>query len=101
MIVRGTTPTIRFNLQNIDTSDIAAAYMTIAQNNATVIEKDLSQAVTGTGYIEFSLTQNDTLALDEKAIASVQLRCRNVLGDAYASKIYTFQPYDVLKETVI
>lgn len=101
MIVRGTTPTIRFNFTNIDSSDIYVAYMTIAQNNSVVLEKDISQATLGDGFIEFSLTQEDTLLLDEKVIASVQLRCKNNLGDAYASKIYTFQPYDVLKESVI
>lgn len=101
MIVRGTTPTIRFNFTNIDSSDIYVAYMTIAQNNSVVLEKDISQATLGDGFIEFSLTQEDTLLLDEKIIASVQLRCKSNLGDAYASKIYTFQPYDVLKESVI
>lgn len=75
--------------------------MTIAQNNSVVLEKDISQATLGDGFIEFSLTQEDTLLLDEKIIASVQLRCKSNLGDAYASKIYTFQPYDVLKESVI
>ena len=43
MIVRGTTPTIRFQFKSIDPREMEAAFLTIAQDGV-LIEKGLAEA---------------------------------------------------------
>ena len=62
-IIRGTTPTIKYTFRTVQPSDIAVAYLTIQQSGATVIEKELSDATTGTDYIAWMLSQTETLSL--------------------------------------
>ena len=100
MLVRGTTPTIRFTFSKIDVATIAVAYMTIEQKSI-VIEKDLSEATVGEKYIEWKLTQEDTVRLNDKVVCRVQCRYKTSDMLAYASKIYEVKPYDILKDGVI
>lgn len=100
MIPRGTTPTIRFAFNTINVADIAVCYLTILQGKLK-IEKDLSEAtVGGGGYLEWSLTQEETLALGDENI-DIQIRYRLGDGRALESKIYTVHPAQILKEGVI
>lgn len=100
MIPRGTTPTIRFAFNVIDVATIVVCYLTIQQGDLT-IEKDLSEAtIGGGGYLEWSLTQEETLALGDDNI-DIQIRYRLGDGRALQSKIYTVHPSMILKEGVI
>ncbi|MCR5372702.1 MAG: hypothetical protein K6E41_04475 [Solobacterium sp.] len=100
-MIRGTTPTMKFTFSEISTSDIMTAYMTIKQNGGTTIEKDLSQAEVGDGYLEWTLTQEDTLKLNARNVVNIQLRCRTSSGAAYTSEIFESTVGDILKDGVI
>lgn len=62
-IVRGTTPTIKYTFSTIAGTDITAAYLTFTQSGVVVVEKDLSDATTGSNFILWTLTQAETLLL--------------------------------------
>ena len=64
-IIRGTTPTIKYTFQTVNPADITVAYLTVNQNGATKIEKDLAAGSVSTEgkYIAWTLTQAETLAL--------------------------------------
>lgn len=68
-ITRGTTPTVIFSFDDVRTSDITAAYMTIRQesNQAVVVKREIEDAVIDEGTVSFKLTQSDTLAVEGKA----------------------------------
>lgn len=97
MIVRGTTPTIRYTFSNVDIADIATCYLTIKQG-ITVIEKTLQDATAGDGYLDWVLSQAETLSLDENQNAEVQIRYKMTNGMVYASTISTGLPYKILKQ---
>lgn len=61
-IIRGTTPTLKYKFKIVEVSDITEAYLSI-QNNNTMIEKTLEDAIVGTDFIAWTLSQSDTLAL--------------------------------------
>lgn len=101
MIVRGTTPEIRFTFSAVDPADITVAYLTIQQNQATIIEKDIDDATIGEDYISWELTQTDALLIEAGEQVRIQCRYKTSDGKAYASRVYTEKPYDVLKEGTI
>ena len=96
MIARGTTPTIRYTFSLVDVSAIVVAYLTIKQGSL-VIEKDLTSATIGDGYLEWTLTQEETLSLAENKEVKIQCRYRTNEGMAYASRIETENTYKLLK----
>ena len=63
MIIKWTTPTVTFTFKSISSSDIVVAYLTIKQNDATVIEKDITTAEITTGKISWTLSQEESGAL--------------------------------------
>lgn len=79
MIIKGTTPTIRYTFNTINTEDIAVAFLSIKQNDKTIIEKDLSTATVDEGTIFWKLTQEETLKLRRKVFATIYLDY--LLGD--------------------
>lgn len=86
-IIRGTTPTIRYTFRVVDPSKIEVAYLTMKQcGGGIVVERDISTMATGTGYVEWQLTQAETLRLiSNNAPVDIQMRYRTVDGKAYAT----------------
>lgn len=68
-LIRGTTPTIRFEFKTISPNEIVTAYLVIKQLNRAVIEQDLSKADIDETALEWTLAQKETLKLDEKYTA--------------------------------
>ena len=98
MIIRGTTPPIRFTFSNVNPLEMTVAFLTIRQGNV-VIEKDLSSASSVTdNVIEWLMTQEETLALEAGRLAQVQCRYKFESGAVGASRIYDENVYAVLKE---
>ena len=98
MIIRGTTPPIRFSFFDVNPLEMTAAFLTIRQSSVT-IEKDLSSASSVTdAMIEWQLTQEETLALEAGRLAQVQCRYKFQSGAVGASRIYDENVYAVLKE---
>ena len=98
-IIRGTTPpiTVRFNF---DASIITTLYLTISQNGAMVIEKDIADGAVDGNDIVFTLTQAETLLLEEGVAALLQVRFLTSDG-AFASSMVDLSVGGILKEGAI
>ena len=101
-MIRGTTPTLEFTLP-FDTSLIAEMYATIAQDGKTVMEKALSDCSCSGTSVSMTLTQEDTLGLQQqpRSLAEIQIRVLTTAGDALASDIMRVYVGRILKEGVI
>lgn len=97
MIIRGTTPPIRFSFSEVNPLDMTQAILIIRQNGR-IIEKDLSDAVVTDSAIIWTLTQQETLSLQESYAAKVQCRYKFASGAAGASRIYEEPVYGILKD---
>lgn len=67
-IIRGTTPTVKYTFKKVNTANLITAYFTAKQGSDIIIEKSLSNAEVGTGYISWVLSQEETLALKRGAV---------------------------------
>lgn len=97
MITRGTTPKLKFLFKTVDVSEIAVAYLTVEQGDLK-IEKDLSAATVGDGYVEWELTQEETLQISADCNLKIQVRWKLDNGFAGASPINRVSPYEILKD---
>ena len=101
-MIRGTTPTLEFKLP-FDTSLIAKMYITMTQNGKTALEKTLSDCNCSGRSVSLTLTQEDTLKLQQqpRSQAEIQIRVRTTAGEALASDIMSVYVGRILKEGVI
>ena len=101
-MIRGTTPTLEFTLP-FDTSLIAKMYITITQNGIATLEKTLSDCKCSGTSVSLTLTQEDTLRLQQKPYSDgeMQIRVRTIAGEALASNIMSISVGRILKEGVI
>lgn len=101
-MIRGTTPTLEFTLP-FDTSLIAEMYVTMTQNGKTVLEKTLSDCNCSGTSVSLTLTQEETLKLQQqlRSQAEIQLRVRTTAGEVLASDIMSVYVGRILKEGVI
>ena len=101
MITRGTTPTIQYKFKNIDVTDLVVADMRIKQK-CVVIDKALSDATVvheeGANYLEWTLTQAETLSLNPFDNLEIQCRWKLISGIAGASPISAMPAYRILKD---
>ena len=99
-MIRGTTPTLIFTLP-LDTNLIEEAYITIAQNGEVVIDKNYTDCAIGERSLTLKLSQEETLLLDARERAEIQIRVRTTTGDALASNIIKVSTGRILKDGVI
>lgn len=99
MIIRGTTPTIKYTFSYIDPAEITEAYLTIAQDDTTVLEKELSDASVGEDCISWTLTQSETLTISNNAEVMLNYLLRD--GTRGASLPAAVRFVHNLKEEVI
>lgn len=102
-MIKGTTPTLHFNLP-IATSIIKAAEIVLqyVDNAKTVtIERTLDECIVGEKSIAAVLTQEETLALPAPAIAKVQLRVLTGDNLSFATVPHEITIKELLKESVI
>lgn len=85
-IIRSTTPTIKYKFKEVNVSDLTAAYLTIEQRHRTILEKDMTSAITETeeNTIQWQLTQEETYSLAEGKIA-IMLNWKTASGIRGAS----------------
>jgi len=100
-IVRGTTPTIRYTFSTVDVADITTAILMIKQNGAKVIDRGLDTATIGTAYLEWKLTQAETLKLTEDILADICLDWLLNDGTRGIGKTATVQVSSSAKNEVI
>ena len=73
-IVIGTTPTIKYKFSIVDPSDFAEAILTIKDSRKIEkLRKTLDTATVGTDYVEWTLTQEETLNLGTGSPLSMML----------------------------
>lgn len=96
---RGTTPTITFTLP--EEINIAELYITFSQNKRTVLEKKLDDVEINENVITLPLTQENTLAFYAPSPVYIQLRIRDIGGNAIASDIIRTDVDGILKDGVI
>lgn len=73
-IVIGTTPTIKYKFKIVDVSEISEAILTIEDSKKQEkLRKTLDTATVGTDYIEWTLTQEETLSLGTGSALSMML----------------------------
>ena len=86
MIVRGTTPTHTFTLP-VDCGAFTEVRVLYSQNDDLVIKKETEDVTCEGNRISCTLTQKDTLALDDRQDCEIQVRALSEGGTAVASKI--------------
>lgn len=90
---RGTTPTLRLALEDIDTEEIRSLYVTLKQGNL-ILTKTKDDCVFSQGMIQITLTQAETLSFSA-AYCEVQVRGIKTDGTAFASEIKSI-PVDAI-----
>ena len=100
MITRGTTPTQKFNT-SIDLSSATVIYVSYKQHNKVVIERTVDNIVVTSTYLQFALTQEESLSLDDKVKVEIQIRAKFPNGTAVASNIIEADAGKILKGGVI
>lgn len=101
-IRRGTTATIEIIIpDDINVAEAEAMYVTVGQNDIPVIERSIEQLMIEGQTVRANLTQEETLALNHKINASIQIRLKLANGGAFASQKKTVDVKDVIKEGVI
>ena len=105
-MIRGTTPTLEFNLpflaSLIKSAQIMISY--IDNHKEVIIEKKLEDCVLGETTISTELTQEETLAFPAPITAEVQLRVvvnQDGKDTALATDIYTVKVKKLLKDGVL
>ncbi len=102
-MIRGTTPTEVFTVNNpevIDLSQCSQIWATITDNSGKDYTWDLERLVVNGDEISLELTQTETLAFKVGA-ARAQLRFLYNDGTAFASKPVPLRIEDVRKDGVI
>ena len=65
-IIRGTTPNIRFTFSEVNPTNFVKAYLSIPEAQ---IRKDIDEATIGTNYVEWRLSQAETLSFGDNVSA--------------------------------
>ena len=107
MIIRGTTPTVVFNVKTeLDLSDIVELWITFKPKSADPRHRDMTYTLDDVTIdpllktISLFMSQEDTLAFNEKPY-NVQIRLRTSDDLAYASSIIEEPIGKILKDGVI
>lgn len=96
-MIRGTTPTLTFELPfSVDL--IKLVYITFSQNNALVFELTNSDCELSDKTITTKLTQKQTLMFADKSNVSIQLRILTNDNTALASNIIYCNVDKILKD---
>lgn len=97
---RGTTPTLEFVLP-FNTDLLENILMTVAQKNVPIINKTIADATLSENIVTIQLSQADTLKLNDKYDAHVQLRVKTKNDEVMASDIFRVAVSQILKDGVI
>lgn len=87
-MIRGTTPTFEFTLPML-TDEIAAGYITFAQDGSVVIDKALADCTCAGSTVTLHLTQEETLKLSQNTRTELQMRVRTTGTIATKAGEYT------------
>lgn len=100
VITRGTTHALEVELP-FETAYFAEAYVSISQNEEVVLEKKLAECSCDGEILTVKFSQEETLSLDCKCKAEMQIRAKTLEGDAFATEPIRVHVGRILKEGVI
>ena len=95
--IRGTTPTVSFNLP-FSVSTINNCEVYFAQNDNLLFTKTMSDCTMSGTTLNVRLTQADTLLFDEEEKMQVQIRFVFMNGDVDATEIIRGSVGKILKD---
>lgn len=98
-MIRGTTPTIEFNLP-FDASLLSVFYITFSQDGRPVVEKKHTDCELSGQKIIVTLSQMDTLRFKNDYV-EIQIRGKTTSDEALSSNIMMEHVDMILKEGVI
>ena len=99
-MVRGTTPTVKINIDGCDVTLLSKMFITLKQRNVE-IEKTIEDiTILESNKVSFTLSQEETLLLNA-GLVDMQFRGVDSSGVAVASEIFSSTISDILKEGVI
>ena len=99
-MIRGTTPTHRFNVP-VDMTDAEVIYISYRQDDRVLVEKTGSDIAVTDRYLEVRLSQRETLLFSDKENIEIQIRAKFSDGTAIASNIIMLPVGEVIKYGVI
>lgn len=101
MIIRGTTPTLRFDLP-FDADMIANGFVVIQQGEVTVVEKEISDCECGGKTVSAKFTQEDTLKLASGMNAEISIVVKTTGGERLETETpFIERVVDTVKDGVI
>lgn len=95
--IRGTTPTVTFNLP-FDVSTIRNCEVYFAQNDELLVTKAMEDCVLEDRTLSVTLTQSDTLQFDDDAKLEMQIRFVFTNGTVDATQIIKGKIGRILKD---
>lgn len=99
-MIRGTTPTLEFELP-FEVSSLKSAFVTLSQSGQIIVNRELTECSYDTKILEVKLTQKETLAFTTNDPIQIQIRVLDRNGNALASEIWTDYVEDVLYEGIL
>lgn len=96
-MIRGTTPTLEFQLP-FETDVIQKAYVTFATGATVVLEKSIDDCICKGDKLIIKMSQRDTLALTGGAVVDIQIRVLTFENEALASNIIRTSVSQILKD---
>ena len=93
---RGTTPPFQINVDGVNLSDYPTLQLSISQDDVLITKDTTDMNIEG-NVIKVTLTQNDTLSLDE-GMCELQLRGLSTSGVAIASDTTKIKVSDILSD---
>ena len=100
MIAKGCTCKNTFTIP-FKKGDVGVIFITYQQNGKIVFEKEIGDCEFSDGIVSVTLTQEDTLKLDDKSIVKMQVRVKLKNGTVTKSKIIETYTDQILKNEVI
>ena len=85
-IYKGTTPTVRFMFDNVNPADIVVAFLTAVQGRSVVFEKDINDMTVEENYVDWPLSQEDTLKLDVDKKCTISMTYKTTYDKRYESR---------------
>ncbi len=100
-MIRGTTPTLRFNIQGISVSEISKVFVYIKQLEKMLTKetKDI-QMDNDANVLSLELSQEETLFFDDGQI-EIQIRIITVAGKVLATPIKKTTMQKILMDEVV
>ena len=100
MIIRGTTPTMKFGLP-LEVGMIETGFVTVQQNDVTVVEKPLSTCNCDGRFVSAKFTQEETLKLSTAYNAEIRLVVKTLGADRLESNPIFERVEETSKDGVI